>query len=85
MNLFLIPASGIYEYLEDQRHLHLTELIIDNFKGSFETFELSVKQTPNLQSLTIVCLFSQIMIRSRSMGTIDNSIITSFKALQICW
>ena len=52
---------GLNEFLDDQRHLHLTELIIDNFKGSFEIIELSVKQTPNLQSLTIVCLFSWIM------------------------
>lgn len=45
------------KFLDSQHHLHLTELMIDNFKSSFETLELFVKQTLNLQSLTICCFF----------------------------
>lgn len=41
------------ESSDDQLYLHMEQLIIDDFRNSSDDFEMFVKLTPNLKSLTI--------------------------------
>jgi hypothetical protein len=41
------------EYFNGQHYLHLKQFIIDDFQNSFDDFEMFVKLTPNIKSLTI--------------------------------
>ncbi|CAF4118503.1 unnamed protein product [Rotaria magnacalcarata] len=51
--------NRIYEKITNifsnhQHRFHLKQLIIDQFNDTFENFEMFVKQTPNLKSLTFI-------------------------------
>jgi hypothetical protein len=63
-------------------NLHLKQLIINNFSSTFEDFEMYVKQTPNLRSLTISALDTKDMIdayRWEQLITSCLSKLTRFK------
>jgi hypothetical protein len=46
-------SNPIREFFLDQPAVHLKQIVIDRYKEDFSTLEVLLKQTPNLQSLTI--------------------------------
>ena len=70
----------IHTYITNHDAIHLKHFIIGDFKYSFETFEILVKYTPNLKSLSICSFYQTDMIDADRW---ESLITSSLPSLQI--